>query len=252
MTTTQVLLTPSKRTHLRHVANKLRGRTKYMLIIFCLLHFTAPISETSTATGLLYFLIYVFLMAIGVYVASTDRSRLIFTIAVTSLLLIVGMVWVLSPSQPAFLSIITFILFAVFIGTITFILGEFVVLSERVTRDVLFAALALYLLLGNLYTVLFSLLQIITVATTGEPAFVLSGDPTADVPWQRLYYFSYTTLTTLGYGDILPVSSFAQSLATSETIIGVLYTSVMIARLVGLYQAEAGDASRGEAAKVQN
>ena len=47
-------------------------------------------------------------------------------------------------------------------------------------------------------------------------------------------YFSFTTLTTLGYGDILPVSPVARSLATSEALFGQLYPAVMIARLISL------------------
>ena len=49
-----------------------------------------------------------------------------------------------------------------------------------------------------------------------------------------LRYFSFTTLTTLGYGDILPVSPIARSLATSEALFGQLYPAVMIARLISL------------------
>ena len=47
-------------------------------------------------------------------------------------------------------------------------------------------------------------------------------------------YFSFVTLTTLGYGDILPVSPIARSLATSEALFGQLYPAVMIARLISL------------------
>jgi voltage-gated potassium channel Kch len=47
-------------------------------------------------------------------------------------------------------------------------------------------------------------------------------------------YFSFVTLTTLGYGDILPVSPIARSLATSEALFGQLYPAVMIARLISV------------------
>jgi hypothetical protein len=49
-----------------------------------------------------------------------------------------------------------------------------------------------------------------------------------------LRYFSFVTLTTLGYGDILPISPIARALATSEALFGQLYPAVMIARLVSL------------------
>jgi len=48
-------------------------------------------------------------------------------------------------------------------------------------------------------------------------------------------YYSFVTLTTMGYGDIVPVSRAARMLAVSEATTGVLYMSVLIARLVGMY-----------------
>ena len=51
-------------------------------------------------------------------------------------------------------------------------------------------------------------------------------------------YYSYVTLTTLGYGDITPKTPTAKYLATLEAIIGQLYLAVLIARLVGLYIAQ--------------
>jgi len=50
-----------------------------------------------------------------------------------------------------------------------------------------------------------------------------------------LYFFSFVTLTTLGYGDITPVSAPARSLAMVEAIVGQMYLAVLIARLVGIH-----------------
>jgi hypothetical protein len=54
-------------------------------------------------------------------------------------------------------------------------------------------------------------------------------------PWQNFVCYSYLTLTTLGYGDVLPVSLWARSMTSLEAIIGVLYLTIIMARLVGLY-----------------
>jgi hypothetical protein len=48
-------------------------------------------------------------------------------------------------------------------------------------------------------------------------------------------YYSYVTLTTLGYGDITPASSYARSSAVLEAMTGVLYMAILVARLVSLY-----------------
>jgi hypothetical protein len=53
-----------------------------------------------------------------------------------------------------------------------------------------------------------------------------------------IIYFSYITLTTLGYGEIIPVNAFARSLAIIEAIIGVMYLAIIISRVVGLFIAK--------------
>jgi hypothetical protein len=51
----------------------------------------------------------------------------------------------------------------------------------------------------------------------------------------EMRYFSFTTLTTLGYGDIVPHSAGARTLAVLEAVTGQIYLTVLVARLVGLY-----------------
>ena len=64
-------------------------------------------------------------------------------------------------------------------------------------------------------------------------------------------YFSFVTLSTLGYGDITPVSPAARMLATSEAVIGQMYIAVLIARLVGIHisQKQATRINAGESAR---
>jgi hypothetical protein len=59
-----------------------------------------------------------------------------------------------------------------------------------------------------------------------------------------LFYYSFVTLTTLGYGDITPASSYAKSLAILEAFVGQIYLAVFIAQLVGMRLAERLDARR--------
>ena len=67
-------------------------------------------------------------------------------------------------------------------------------------------------------------------------------------PWQSFIYYSYATLTTLGYGDILPVTMWARSMASLEAIVGVMYITVIMARLVGLYSSEGRAQEAGQPA----
>jgi hypothetical protein len=52
---------------------------------------------------------------------------------------------------------------------------------------------------------------------------------------ETIIYFSFTTLTTLGYGDILPNSPSARTVAILEAITGVLYIAILVARLLGIF-----------------
>ena len=58
---------------------------------------------------------------------------------------------------------------------------------------------------------------------------------------QELVYFSYVTQTTLGYGDISPVSGIARAIVISQSLFGQIYIAVIVARLVGLQVATAND-----------
>ena len=104
--------------------------------------------------------------------------------------------------------------------------------QERVSKDTIFQAVSAYLLLGVTWMGLYALVYRADPAAINFPGTV----PIAD--WKPLLYFSYTTLTTLGYGDITPVSPIARSLAMVESTVGPLYLAVLLARLVSLYSRE--------------
>ena len=73
-------------------------------------------------------------------------------------------------------------------------------------------------------------------AQKGDPgSFTDTLRPGAGVAWQQLIYFSYVSLTTLGFGDILSASTWARSLVSRDAVTGVLYLAILMARLVGLY-----------------
>ena len=116
------------------------------------------------------------------------------------------------------------------------ILLRYIFKARLVTQDVLYAAIAVYLMLGAVFVPDYGLLQ-----TLAPGSFLDNLNVAAAVHWQQLIYFSYVTLTTAGYGDILPVTLWARSLANIEMVIGVLYVTIIMARLVALYAQEKED-----------
>jgi len=98
--------------------------------------------------------------------------------------------------------------------------------TERVTADTLTSAISGYFLLGILWAFVYALLlQLDPGAFHG-----VQGARTAG-----LFYFSFVTLTTLGYGDITPVTDTAQTVTVLEAVVGQLYLAITIARLVGMH-----------------
>jgi hypothetical protein len=63
----------------------------------------------------------------------------------------------------------------------------------------------------------------------------------AEIRWRTLIFFSFMTLTTIGLGDVTPVTTQAQSLVSIEGVMGVLYVAVPIARVVGIYARRMSD-----------
>jgi Ion channel len=107
---------------------------------------------------------------------------------------------------------------------------RFILRTPRVDANVLCAALSGYLMLGLLWVPAYAL-----VAQINPGAFVISGDSSARMDGFRAFYFSFITLCTVGYGDVVPASRAAQMLAIVEAIVGLFYVAVLISRLVAIY-----------------
>lgn len=109
---------------------------------------------------------------------------------------------------------------------------RFVLRAPSVTTEVLSASISAYLMLGLIWTLAYWLVDKLTPggafaynANTGERS----------INGFTGFYFSFITLSTVGYGDIIPVSRIARWLAAMEAMTGLLYVAVLIARLVSLY-----------------
>jgi hypothetical protein len=87
-------------------------------------------------------------------------------------------------------------------------------------------AVAVYLLLGFIWAEAYEL-----VALWHPGAFTGAVDGSGSLPWT---YYSFVTLTTMGYGDIMPVHPLARAVAVLEALTGQLYLAIMLARLVSL------------------
>ena len=105
------------------------------------------------------------------------------------------------------------------------------VLPGPITSNRLVGALCIYLLLGVLWATLYAVVELFDPA-----AFLLIGGK-AKAPLEHFLYYSFVTLTTVGYGDMTPLHPVARTLSYFEAVIGQLYLAVLIASLIGRYAA---------------
>lgn len=200
--------------------------------------------------GLLLFLVFFFIVA--PFFSKGAHARLILDLSLMSMLIL--SVYICSSNKkyfivaiilaaPAILRLffpstevdeITLMFNATFFAFVIGVLLRLLFTTTHVTKDVMYAALSVYFLVGVLYGIIFSLLECFSPGSFALP------QPVGNFNFysafgQDLLYFSFVTLTTSGYGDIVPLSPPAKFLSILEAITGQIYLTVMIARLIGIH-----------------
>ena len=106
--------------------------------------------------------------------------------------------------------------------------------EDRINANRIVGAVCVYLMLGVIWALAYSLVE-----TVIPGSFAGLVEQSANSKWNPDWvYFSFVTLTTLGYGDILPLTLSARSLAYFEAIVGQFYLAVLVAGLVSAYLSE--------------
>jgi hypothetical protein len=176
-------------------------------------------------------LIDVFLTAIvlSMLYTITQKKRLLYlgmSLAII-MLLSLWLKYFISFDVFARLSMMVGVLFTVFvtIQTLTFVMK-----SDTVTREVVYAAMLVYFLLAQLWALVYTFLDLIDPASFSLPGG--QGD------FLLFEYYSFVTLTTLGFGDITPLTKVAKAFSVLEAVVGQLYLVVVVAWFVGMLVAK--------------
>ncbi|UCD79732.1 MAG: hypothetical protein JSW26_30830 [Desulfobacterales bacterium] len=117
---------------------------------------------------------------------------------------------------------------ALFVGFTINCLLRFIFNEKDVTKDVIYAAVVVYLLMAIMWAFAYLILEFFFQGSFSYPA-----GKTPD--FFHFLYFSCVTITTLGYGDVLPLTQKASSLAILEAVTGQMYLVVVVAWLVGMH-----------------
>lgn len=207
-----------------------RSRFFLLLAAIVLLLLVSPFLEDSRMHEVYFVVLSALVMLSAVRLTSEGRRERIVALALGVpwlALSLWSLIW--EQSEPATGASMLFAVFSVYV--LVLILGR-VVSAAEVDFDILLGAVAAYLLIAIIWTTTYMVIH-----ELDPRAFSLVHGEARPV-FQQLLYFSLTTLTTVGYGDITPLHPFAQIWATLEAVVGTLYMALLVARLVGIYQSQ--------------
>jgi voltage-gated potassium channel len=214
-------------THLNSRRSWTRQRFIFLLAMLLFMLAVVPFLEGFSGLRTLFNVFLSAVLVSAVY-ALSQKIRHLAIAAVLAIPMLIS-IWsdYVVPSDALFL--IGRICGVLFMAFIIFHILSHIFKQQEVTRDTIAGAAAVYLLLALMWTFIYSVLErlqpgsfaISTAETLGERSIFI--------------YFSFVTITTLGYGDITPVTYLARSLAILEAVVGQLYLVVLVAWLVGMY-----------------
>lgn len=146
-----------------------------------------------------------------------------------------GFVWFIPNASPFEIHVSLVIccsFYAIFIAMAIFAIGKHVFVTDHVTSNKIVGSICLYLLMGICFAFIFAVMSIVT-----EGAFDLNDIPinmhTAGL--RDFLYFSFSTLTTTGFGDLVANNPETRMVAYFESIIGTIYMAIVVARLIGMH-----------------
>ncbi|MBE0594290.1 MAG: two pore domain potassium channel family protein [Gemmatimonadales bacterium] len=197
--------------------------TSLALMLF--LPFSLPVRVESVLTPVL--LTVVLLSSLS---AVADNRR---HVTIGTALAIPGCVLLVASSvRPSIaLAIVAQLVALAFLAYVAILILGFILRAREVDLGIVLGSVCVYLLLALMWGVGFGLIERLDPGAFAIPS---AGDGTAR---NALQYFSFVTITTLGYGDIQPVIPLARMLSVVEAVIGQLYLVILVARLVGLHTA---------------
>jgi len=211
----------------------------YFLLVALLVPFVLhPFAADAEFWGItLLDLAYGVIFLIGIFALNHQRK-----IAFLTLILIVvsqAMTWTNRFLPNQYLVLISTGINCLFLIYAALIILKRIMSRQDITSQTIMASLCVYLILGYIWAFIYSMFESIQPGS-----FYINHSLFADPPTNRqhlfsqlyyFFYFSFTTLTTLGFGDILPSSSWTRVLTSLEAMVGQLYLVVLVSRLVGMH-----------------
>jgi hypothetical protein len=211
-----------------------------LLVALLLLAVVEPFVRGQTFGHTVFVIMISVVLITAVWAASRSRGLLVVSLSLAAPAFVAA--WMHHFARTRFPGAAFLVFGAIFLGFTAVVVLRHALASATVTADTIAGAICFYLLLGVIWALIFSLIELAHPGSFLEGGRPLSAagaeEHQALVP--ALLYLSLVTLSTVGYGDILPVTPPARMFAALEGVIGPLYLAVLIAGLVGIHASRSG------------
>jgi len=208
------------------------GRTYGLSIALLVMFVTLPLLDDDTR--FLSSVVFIGVFLTGLYVITEHRRQWVVGMSLVAPAILLALYELVVVDQSAdakqagnIIESLTFAAYSVALALLVFAMFRRLLTAKRATPDTLSAAASGYVLIGVLWACIFAILLEI------DPGCIRGLDA-ADRPGD-VFYFSFVTMTTLGYGDIAPITPVARVCVALEAVVSQLYIAIAIARLVGLH-----------------
>lgn len=209
--------------------NILHSRYFYLFVSLTAFFIVNPFLEDNHVSNFILMLFFLSILFFSLYSITNDK-KLIFMIC-TLIILDCITYWYLIFIQPIEkMYLIHFIFNIIIFSIVTFSVIRTVSRQREITANTLFGAICGYLLIGFIWSFLY--LIIMTIDPSSFQIHIEHNSIRARV--DHFIYYSFETLTTLGYGDILAIKSIPRTFSWMEAALGQIYLAVWISQLVGL------------------
>ena len=220
-----------KRRHpwLHRLAWLRRNRCSLLLGWLCLLILGNPAFGDTHGGYQLLCVALVMILVLATWALRLPRTVMI---GVVILALTTGAVVLTVPDDHHWMRPVANITMALFNGVVTVAVLRYVLDPRLITTDKVFGAVSAYVLIAITFACIFGLVQFLD-----PQSFYIAqaNNPDGRLTWSDLMYFSFTVLTSTGFGEITPVTPMARSLIVIEQVLGVMYVAFLVARLANLY-----------------
>lgn len=199
------------------------GRFRFLLIAMVLIFILRPFLEGHSAMRFLSDMFLALVTIAGIFALTDERRGFVGALVIAFGVFVVQVASHFFDGQPV--EILKKICYAVFFTYLLIVILSHIFRHKEVTEDLITGAVCAYLLTGMVWAFIFYFLE-----QTSSGSFSLGKSSPEDIG--PFFYYSFVTLATVGYGDIVPLTSPARSLGVLEALMGQLYLAITIARLV--------------------